>query len=161
MKTGTMASSDKTLLWLRQTVRPFELAMSVLPLRAEKARGHLAFAPELAEQSEGLDASSFGRLAELEPGSFWFRTRNRWPCWALEHYFPDATNFLEIGCGTGFVLAGICEHFPRMRLVGNEIVRLLLNSPWRNHLWSTNLILSNRRRSTTTYRRRNNTQTRN
>ena len=54
-----MASSDKTLLWLRQTVRPFELAMSVLPLRAEKARGHLAFAPELAEQSEGTRREFF------------------------------------------------------------------------------------------------------
>ena len=74
--------------------------------------GHLAFAPELAEKSEGFDASSFGRLAELELGSFWFRSRNRLLCWALEHYFPDATNFLEIGCGTGFVLAGIKKRCP-------------------------------------------------
>jgi hypothetical protein len=97
----------------------------------------LAFAPELSKESEGFDASSFGRLAELEPGSFWFRTRNRLPCWALEQYFPDATNFLEIGCGTGFAFAGIREHFPRMRLAGKEIVHLLLNSRWRNHFWLT------------------------
>ena len=87
----------------------------------KKLGGHLAFAPELAEDSEGFDASSFGRLVELEPGSFWFRSRNRLLCWALEHYFPNATNFFEIGCGTGFVLAGIRERFPQLRLAGSEI----------------------------------------
>ena len=81
----------------------------------------MAFAPELAEKSEGFDASSFGRLAELEPGSFWFRSRNRLLCWALEHYFPDATNFLEIGCGTGFVLAGIRKALPWLTLGGGEV----------------------------------------
>jgi SAM-dependent methyltransferase len=83
--------------------------------------GHLAFAPELAEKSEGFDASYFGRLAELEPGSFWFRSRNRLLCWALEHYFPHATNFLEIGCGTGFVLAHITKEFPQLTVAGSEV----------------------------------------
>jgi SAM-dependent methyltransferase len=83
--------------------------------------GHLAFAPELAEKSEGFDASYFGRLAELEPGSFWFRSRNRLLCWALKHYFPDAKDFLEIGCGTGFVLAGIRRELPRLILRGSEV----------------------------------------
>jgi hypothetical protein len=71
----------------------------------------LVFAPELAEESEGFDRSSFERLADLKPGSFCFRTRNRLPCWTLEHYFPDATNFLEIGCGTGFVVAADSRTF--------------------------------------------------
>jgi SAM-dependent methyltransferase len=83
--------------------------------------GHLAFAPELAEQSEGFDASYFGRLAELEPGSFWFRSRNRLLCWALEHYFPDAKSFFEIGCGTGFVLAHIRKEFQQLTVVGSEV----------------------------------------
>jgi SAM-dependent methyltransferase len=83
--------------------------------------GHLAFTPELAEKSEGFEASYFGRLAELEPGSFWFRSRNRLLCWALEHYFSDAKNFLEIGCGTGFVLTGIRKALPRLTLVGGEV----------------------------------------
>ena len=83
--------------------------------------GHLAFAPALAEKSEGFDPSYFGRLAELESGSFWFRSRNRLLCWALEHYFPDATNFLEIGCGTGFVLAHIRKEFPQLTVAGSEV----------------------------------------
>jgi len=79
--------------------KPFDHASWQCPsclYEPKRLGGHLAFAPELAEKSEGFDASYFGRLAELEPGSFWFRSRNRLLCWALEHYFPDATNFLEI-----------------------------------------------------------------
>jgi len=87
----------------------------------KKLGGHLAFAPELAEKSEGFDATAFGRLAKLEPGSFWFRSRNRLLCWALEHYFPNATNFLEIGCGTGFVLAHIRKEFPQLAVAGSEV----------------------------------------
>lgn len=62
---------------------------------AKRLDGHLAFAPELAEQSEGFYASYFGKLAKMESGHFWFRSRNLLLCWALEHYFPDGTNFLE------------------------------------------------------------------
>lgn len=40
--------------------------------------------------------------------------------WAIRKYFPNAQNFLEIGCGTGFVLSGIRESFPSMNLCGSE-----------------------------------------
>lgn len=81
----------------------------------------MAFAPELAEKSEGFEAHYFGRLAELEAGSFWFRSRNKLLIWALQQYFPDAENFLEIGCGTGFVLAGVRSALPELALSGSEI----------------------------------------
>jgi SAM-dependent methyltransferase len=83
--------------------------------------GHLAFAPELAEESEGFEPDYFARLAELEPGSFWFRSRNRLLCWTLKHYFPDAQSFFEIGCGTGFVLAHIRKEFPQLTVAGSEV----------------------------------------
>jgi SAM-dependent methyltransferase len=104
--------------------KPFDHASWQCPsclYEPKRLGGYLAFAPELAENSERFDASSFGRLAELEPGSFWFRSRNRLLCWALEHYFPDAKNLLEIGCGTGFVLAGIRKELPRLTLRGGEV----------------------------------------
>ena len=41
--------------------------------------------------------------------------------WALAKYFPDAKNFLEIGCGNGFVLAGIRSEHPDIELSGSEI----------------------------------------
>jgi SAM-dependent methyltransferase len=81
----------------------------------------LAFAPELAEESEGFEAAYFGRLAKLEPGSFWFRSRNRLIIWALRRYFPAAKNLLEIGCGTGFVLSGISKTLPELTLFGSEV----------------------------------------
>jgi SAM-dependent methyltransferase len=93
----------------------------------KKIQGHLAFAPELATESEGFEAEYFSRLAKLEAGNFWFRSRNRLLIWAMLRYFPQAGNFLEIGCGTGFVLSGIKEAFPKLSLSGSEIFSEGLN----------------------------------
>ena len=87
----------------------------------KKVNGHLAFAPELAAESEGFEAHYFGLLAELEAGNFWFRSRNRLLIWALQRYFPEAKSFLEIGCGTGFVLSGIRKALPELALCGSEV----------------------------------------
>jgi len=83
--------------------------------------GHLAFAPELAPASEGFEARFFAQLVEVEANNFWFRSRNRLIIWALQRYFPHARNFLEIGCGTGFVLSGIEQAFPHLTVFGSEI----------------------------------------
>lgn len=85
------------------------------------SEGFVAFAPALARDAEGFDESYFGELAELEARNFWFQARNRLIIWALSQYFPDAKSFLEIGCGTGFVLCGLAEAFPKLRLSGSEI----------------------------------------
>lgn len=83
--------------------------------------GHWAFAPELAEQNEGFEAGYFDQLAKLEAANFWFRARNRLVIWALLRYFPKAESFMEIGCGTGFVLSGIQKAVPELALCGSEI----------------------------------------
>ena len=69
----------------------------------------------------GFKPEYFPRLAAIEQAHFWFRVRNELIQWALGNYFPDAKSFLEIGCGTGFVLEGIREKFPATRLVGSDI----------------------------------------
>jgi SAM-dependent methyltransferase len=88
------------------------------------------FAPETSDGiarfcapqgKEGFDPDAFDRLVELEGLSFWFRSRNRLIAWSLRRYFPEARSLLEIGCGTGFVLAGLREAFPHLRLVGAEL----------------------------------------
>jgi SAM-dependent methyltransferase len=80
---------------------------------------------QFTEESPGADAGFkpefFARLADIEESHFWFRARNELIQWALRTYFPDAKSFLEVGCGTGFVLKGIREKFSRMRLAGSEI----------------------------------------
>lgn len=87
----------------------------------KRLNGHLAYAPELAAESTGFEAHYFGPLAEMEAGNFWFRSRNRLLIWALQRYFPEARNFLEIGCGTGFVLSGIRKALPELALCGSEV----------------------------------------
>jgi len=87
----------------------------------KQINGHLAFCPELAKVSEGFEETFFTQLLELESRNFWFRARNRLIIWAMQRYFPQATNFLEIGCGTGFVLSGLHSAFPHVNLSGSEI----------------------------------------
>jgi SAM-dependent methyltransferase len=69
----------------------------------------------------GFDEESFDHLPEAEEGSFWFRSRNELILWALRRHFAEARSMLEVGCGTGFVLAGVRDAFPGMRLVGAEL----------------------------------------
>lgn len=76
---------------------------------------------EDASEHEGFKKEFFKDLYELESKNFWFRNRNRLITWALKRFFPYAKNFLEIGCGTGFVLRGINEAIPQLDLYGSEL----------------------------------------
>lgn len=62
------------------------------------------------------DPSLFADLAALEEGNFWFAARNRIITSVLARFFPTADSFLEVGCGTGFVLAAVAATFPRLEL---------------------------------------------
>jgi SAM-dependent methyltransferase len=87
----------------------------------EKLGGFYAFAPALALQNDGYPVEYFRTLAAMEAGHFWFESRNRIILWALGKYFSEARSFLEIGCGTGFVLSSVCRSFPTLRASGSEI----------------------------------------
>ncbi len=88
--------------------------------RPSQRAGFLALAPELDAQSEGFDPTLFADLAALEARNFWFRARNRLIVWALQRHAPAFTDFLEIGCGTGYVLQGVAAAFPAARLCATE-----------------------------------------
>lgn len=83
--------------------------------------GFPAFAPELAASNEGYDAAYFSELYALEARNYWFRARNALLSWALRKYFPAARSFMEIGCGTGFVLGGIAGAMPQLAMHASEI----------------------------------------
>lgn len=87
----------------------------------KRLEGYLAFAPLLASANDGFEAKAFTKLSTLEAKNFWFVSRNRLIIWALQRYFPQVKNFLEIGCGTGFVLSGIEQAYPQLALYGSEI----------------------------------------
>ena len=87
----------------------------------ERIDGFDAYATELAYAGGGFDPVYFSELAELEDSNFWFRARNSLILWALKTYLPNFESFLEIGCGTGYVLSGIATRFPQVNLYGSEI----------------------------------------
>jgi SAM-dependent methyltransferase len=84
--------------------------------------GFTAFAPELAREHSGFRPDFFARLAALEARSFWFRGRNELILWALKRYAGEVSSFLEIGCGTGFVLSAVGAAYPNARLSGSEVL---------------------------------------
>jgi SAM-dependent methyltransferase len=61
------------------------------------------------------------RHPSLEDNHFRFRARNRLIIWALGNYGPKVQSFLEIGCGTGYVLSGMVNASPRVQFHGSEI----------------------------------------
>jgi SAM-dependent methyltransferase len=72
--------------------------------------------------SPGFDPAHFVALAAAEQASFWFRSRNALILWALRRYAPVGwSRFLEVGCGTGFVLREIRRAFPAATLAGTEL----------------------------------------
>jgi trans-aconitate methyltransferase len=68
----------------------------------------------------GFNTRYFKELAELEAGNFWFRVRNKLILWALHKYSPELQSFLEIGCGTGFVVSAISKRYPKAKILGSE-----------------------------------------
>ncbi len=83
--------------------------------------GFEAYAPEMAREGGGFKESHFAELAGVEAGHFWFESRNNLIAWAIDKYCRQRESFLEIGCGTGFVLSGVSQRFEFERLMGSEI----------------------------------------
>lgn len=83
--------------------------------------GFEAYAPEMAHAGGGFKESHFAELADVEAGHFWFESRNELIGWAVDKYCADRGAFLEIGCGTGFVLSSIAQRFPFAQMLGSEI----------------------------------------
>jgi SAM-dependent methyltransferase len=79
------------------------------------------YAPDYAKSGGGFKSSYFSELARLEAQNFWFRSRNELIVWALKKYCKGFRSFLEVGCGTGFVLSGVAQAFPGTTLLGSEI----------------------------------------
>src|ERR1700733_16162353 len=81
----------------------------------------LCFSPALANSNEHYDPKFFAELKKLEENHFWFVARNKLISWAIKSFFSKAANFLEIGCGTGYLLSGLKKDFPNIQFTGSEI----------------------------------------
>lgn len=89
--------------------------------KPEMIGGFRAYAPELAREAPGYDPQHYEKLAKLESNNFWFRARNALILHAFGKYFPKSGHYLEVGCGTGFVLSAISDAFPALEISGSEI----------------------------------------
>jgi SAM-dependent methyltransferase len=89
--------------------------------------GFPVFVPEVTAELDHYPKDAYAKLYELEADSFWFRNRNKLILKTLVKHFPGATSLLEIGCGTGFVIAGIAAANPGLLLVGSDLHQEALN----------------------------------
>jgi ubiquinone/menaquinone biosynthesis C-methylase UbiE len=64
---------------------------------------------------------AFDALSLLEAEHFWFIARNQLIVGLLNKFFPAARRFMEVGCGTGFVLRAIAQSRKWDRIVGSEL----------------------------------------
>lgn len=88
---------------------------------AEVRNGIPILAPALAGGGKGCNADHFGDLFAREESSFWFQGRNDILAWVMARFVRPRRNFLEIGCGTGFVMRRLVQEFPETRFSGSEL----------------------------------------
>jgi len=89
--------------------------------RVESRDGIPMFAPALADTEVGMNPLGFEPLAGREAGHFWFEPRNRLLISLIGRYFPGSRDFLEVGCGTGFVISAVAKSKKWSRVVGSEL----------------------------------------
>ena len=69
----------------------------------------------------GFPKEEFHELEQVEQGHWWFESRNRLILNTIKKYFSPVSEFLEIGCGSGFSLKAINEAHPKAKIVGTEL----------------------------------------
>lgn len=82
--------------------------------------GAIRFAPHIEGLTESYDPSWYKELAMLESRNFWFAGRNRLINWIVKRYLPVNGNYLEVGCGTGFVLQMLQKSLKEWRIYATE-----------------------------------------
>lgn len=72
-------------------------------------------------KSDGFEEGFFSRLYKTESNFFWFKARNKLILSMMQKYFSQKLTFMEVGCGTGFVLSAIEKQFSDWIIYGSEI----------------------------------------
>ena len=70
----------------------------------------------------GYPSEAFARLAAVQEGNYWFEGRSALILWAIRRYFAGARSFLDVGCGTGFVLGRLYQSLPAVELAGTDLL---------------------------------------
>jgi SAM-dependent methyltransferase len=86
--------------------------------------GYLSWAPHIAKLNNAdlfFEPAIFKKLAALEDNNFWFKSRNKLISDVIDEYCKSATSFMEVGCGTGFVLREIEARSQFDTVIGTEL----------------------------------------
>jgi SAM-dependent methyltransferase len=81
----------------------------------------ITFSYDLAMQNDGFNPDTFERYAAVEAEHFWFLGRNKIVRERMLKFFHKPQKILEIGCGTGFVLANTQATYEHAQLSGSDI----------------------------------------
>ena len=76
--------------------------------------------PSHEDGASGFEAGFFTQVDEAERNHFWFHGRLALIGFVLDRFFPHARTFLDVGSGTGHVVAGLRRHRPSMRFTAAE-----------------------------------------
>ena len=72
------------------------------------------------EPSSPFPRQAFQYLVSAENKHWWFRARNQIIIWIVKSRARCIKDFLEVGCGTGYVISGIAKAIPGLRLEATE-----------------------------------------
>lgn len=98
-----------------------ELFCTACGWKPPRQDGFALLAPALAAMGSDYDPAGFEQLAAAEAWHFWFAPRARLLAGLIDHHFATGTNFLEIGCGTGYVTGVIAGRRQWQRIMGGEV----------------------------------------
>lgn len=101
-------------------VKPSEWACEKCGWTPDCRDGVVQFAPHISGAGEGYDPAWYAELASLEANNFWFVARNQLLKWLAKRHLPRTGNYLEVGCGTGFVLQMMSGTFPDWKVCATE-----------------------------------------
>ena len=74
----------------------------------------------MAQPETPFPPASFPYLAASESKHWWFRVRNQIIIWILRTRVGGIKDFIEVGCGTGYVISGISKAIPALGLEASE-----------------------------------------
>ena len=87
----------------------------------ERSDGFVQFS-RVDDARVGYDPERHGLLEGTERGHFWFEARANLIAWVFKTSFESATSYLEIGCGTGFVMERIGVERPVLSMTGSDVL---------------------------------------
>ena len=76
--------------------------------------------------NQGFDPLAFTKLYGWEKDNFWFVSRNDRIIYLAKEYLKEPFQFLEVGCGTGFVIEFYSEglEFAKLRNPNLEFLQM-------------------------------------